>query len=76
MIILHENLLDCIYNKRRIKEKRIEEWLNEDGATRTLIKGLYLLCNCLGLLLLYYGQIIILHGNLLDCICVKEKRRI
>jgi hypothetical protein len=54
MIILHGNLLDCIYNKRRIKEKRIEEqWLNEGGAIHILIEGLHLLSNDLGLLLLY-----------------------
>jgi len=51
-------------------------WLNEDGATRTLVKGLYLLCNGLNLLLLYYGQMTILHGNLLDCIRLNKKRRI
>ena len=31
MIILYGNLLDCIYNMRRINEKRIKEWLNEDS---------------------------------------------
>ena len=47
---------------------------NEDVATRTLTEGLCLLCNGLDLLLLYFGQMIILHGNLLYCIY--DKRRI
>ena len=47
---------------------------NEDVATRTLTEGLCLLCNGLDLLLLYFGQMIILHGNLLDCICLDDKR--
>jgi hypothetical protein len=58
-----------------MEEKMIEESFNEDGATCTLIKGLYLLHTGLGLsiLLLYYGQMIILHGNILDCIYGKRR---
>jgi len=51
--ILNPNLLDGIQldDRRRIEEKRIKEWLNEDGTTRTLVEGLCLLHNVLGLLL-------------------------
>ncbi len=48
--------------------------LNEDVATRTLTEGVCLLFNGLDLLLLYFGEMIILHGNLLYFI--HDKRRI
>ena len=56
----------------KIEEKRIEEWLNENECT-TLVEGLYLLCNGLCLLLLYYNQMIIMPMNLLDCICLDTR---
>ena len=68
--LLHNGL--GLLLKRRIKEKRIEEWLNENECT-TLIEGLYLLCNGLCLLLLYYNQMIIMPMNLLDCICLDTR---
>ena len=58
-----------------MEEKRIKEWLNENECT-TLVEGLYLLCNGLCLLLLYYNQMIIMPMNLLDCICLDNKRMI
>jgi hypothetical protein len=43
------------------------------GSCTTLVEGLYLLCNGLCLLLLYYNQMIIMHMNLLDCICLDTR---
>jgi hypothetical protein len=74
---LNKNLLDgiCLNDKRRIEEKRMEEWLNEDGATRTLTRGYTYFAMALASSS-SYNQMIIQHGNLLNCICLDNKRRV